>query len=104
MPEAYKDHQDYSTQEISPMRKRALANLLMTPIFLIGLGSLAYVIWQISILWTIENNVTRKAILGVIGLVLFIVEVLFAYLTLKFIKWVKKGLLQKSTKNAGSRK
>jgi hypothetical protein len=68
-------------------RKRLLVYLFGLPIFMLELAGLLSLLWQITLRWTSSTNTSEQIILLVGGTLVTVIEIVLAYVTLRFARW-----------------
>jgi predicted metal-dependent hydrolase len=84
--------------ELFSLRKRALINLIVIPLYLIIFFGLIFLQWRISINWIAAPDLKTKLFWLAIGLFLIVVAIVLGYYVKRFSKWVYSGKLHDPSK------
>ncbi len=79
---------DYSRIELPSLKKRALINLVIMPIYLILFFVLIFLQWKVSINWVTAPEVKIKFFWLAVGLSLILITVILGYYVRRFSNWV----------------
>ncbi len=81
------------SDEVLTMRKRALANLVITPLLLTGMGVGVYLGWRVSLIWATTTDLITKIWIGIGAISLIVLEAGLGFFTMKFVRWALAPIL-----------